>query len=487
MFKSKRHLLLAALLASLSLWPFQSLGRLRLWLFPVSLCFFLQLLKQDQAQRETARLEADLALFFGHVANQLGAGHSLDHVLMHVAVQLHAEPFQSQDFEAALGALSAAMQAGLPLDRALKRFAGPRKHPTLRRFLSTLPVLHQEGARLAGYLRQSQMDLLAEAALKESLHATQASLRSESLILTSMPFLMRFLVGQTGFHQLAEAKSSLGLDLLVYAGSLLALWLCRHFLQLDLKRLQQAASPFPSPWLLRFPKQGGAQLFERLSPRTRGRLQHLFPKSEALLSLFWASLERMGLCFVSALLLLRLAKKASWGAFFFALLPLVHALILLYQARQHALEWMQLSYPPFLHMLSQVLLSGLSLDLALRLCLQSFGPEAAPDFQAELHEVERQLLGGRSAGKTLQALAVKLPVPELASILYACERYAKEGGSEGLELIRLRSEQAKLRYQQLMQKRLARQSLWLYLPMMLDLGLVLFVTMAPALQSFQAF
>lgn len=379
------------------------------------------------------------------------------------------------------GNLTAALQA------LLVEFPDPQVHPVLL----ALPKLSEMGGRLDRFVRDCHHSLLTFRSLEQEVRAEQGQKWAEAWILNLMPFALAMgsvlMVAPADRMSLISDPRSQLVYALVFLSACGSLILTSRFsrnprLTPAGQKLGQSAtksrgSGWPSgQWLALAYQKPPLRGFTR--PVIVALAQ--FPGSEK--SYFQMKLLLIGLAGLLALIWI-LAGIVPLLVLLAA--PLASSLLQdlnLLQKKRRVVNQYRLIYPFFLTWLVNGLLSGFSVTRVLREAGSLWrSDDPGHVLSQDLDLFHRQAEGGRPTYWITEQLALHSPVPEIQSFWLSLARYEREGNPELLNLLVLMAENSRQLLRIGKRQELEEKSLYLLIPMLLDLLAVLVLAAWPSL------
>ena len=103
--------------------------------------------------------------------------------------------------------------------------------------------------------------------------------------------------------------------------------------------------------------------------------------------------------------------------------------------------------------------------------------------KTDLLKIKHSLSVGDSAAFAITNAAENLPQEEIASILQLMARYDRDGGRELLDILEIQANASWQLYRNAMRKRLQMKNMALFIPMTVDLFVVIIMAMLPAVAN----
>lgn len=476
------------------------------WLLLCPLAYILsKSLNKYFTQKKEAEEEKEFANFLSYLSSAVSAGHNLELSLMEARNKMDKELNEASRVREAVSQVRISLFAGLGLRGALKHFTTTFRQKTIRTFAHILPSLAERGGRYDVFLQLQRDSLHKELELKAELKAEQSASVMEAFIMSLMPFILSFCLSRSAYTR--ELKNRVSTPTL--QALLLALSVIGFCLSLRLLASQPEVERFPRlclPKLLAKPAAMRKLLFQLSQSiaslygtaryhRCLTNLAYLFPHKGQVWERFillkvlisagftlssWLSTKQ-----ALALLLVPLG-------FFFPDIKMRDALRKIRSAEQA-------EYPPFLTLLAILLESGLNLERSLHLSLLAWIPETNKQAGSPAHQkrnrkksvlvhdlllLKQQLESGLPADRAMEWLAENRFHAEIAQCLFLMARFAREGGEEQIQMIKVQAMRSTDHYRNATRERLAKKSLKLLLPLTYELLLVLTIAALPAILQF---
>ena len=407
-----------------------------------------------------------------------------------------------------LQSLEQQLAAHLPLDQQLHRLSSHFPCPEAQVCFQVLPGLRRSGGQISQYIRRQLHMVSEQLSLQQDLNAANSQRQTEAVILTLLPFIL------TGL--MAASKSLSPVDnadqpimtfglMAAYVLAVLAAVLALTFLaDSGPTRSRPSAWPGKTKSQAKFLERPAKRLlafYKNVLPGTYGSrvlsvLQDQCRQSSAdsqvcYLRYFEKKILYM-LAAVCPAVLLLLAEPSLW--FCLPAGPLLMGLLqdqqILSLARWRETEY-RLDYPLFLNLIESLLQTGLSLHLALNICIDTLIPHqhqqqkpiVGPGLLQDLTDIRNQFQVGLPADLIMEKLSASCTIPEAQAAMLLMIRYDRNGGSELLNLLQMQASACWSLHHSTTKKQLEQHSLLLILPMMLDLLSVMLTALLPALAS----
>lgn len=444
--------------------------------------------KQDSQKIEQYRILLE------YLSSKLSAGFTLEASLTDAYQQLKNELGYKSTLSRSLKQLNQAILSHLDLERCLITLKENFNCQTSDAFFDVLPYLNHFGGRLDIFVKQTYRSLNAEIQMQKDIDAEQNAQKSEAIILIFLPFAFSLILIKkgTGYaHALTTATwsqmllsiifiiahLSILLALLIMAQSPTKLKTKDIFFTLSNKIKIRRISIIVSQFLLSYlPTKFGYTLSEqvRILTQNQPNAWQLFIQRKLLLGLFSILIS---------------AIFAYYGIISIAFIFIVFVSIWLLQdidiiQRENKLkQQIRIEYPNFLNSMIILLRSGLSLDKSLRLMILSHENKNKSQLKTDLLKIKHSLSVGDSAAFAITNAAENLPQEEIASILQLMARYDRDGGRELLDILEIQANASWQLYRNAMRKRLQMKNMALFIPMTVDLFVVIIMAMLPAVAN----
>lgn len=457
-------------------------------------CFFRWLRQQDEV-----RARQEFILLLDDWNARLLSGSPMELTLRQSAQRLSTTLSPQGKLYPSLLKLSQNLSSGLGVPQSLQLFSQQFDFEFSRPLLSLLPETSFRGDVLIRFLKALRQSLRKEQEMENDLQNESASTRAECLAMTGMPFIMNFLNrarSTTGtqssslspfVHCLLAFFSmmalSLALLILSHSGSAAPL---PKFPDLKAKKRSLGKQRHPTqhssrPHLSAFVPPG-------IQVKTQLALRHLYPAVPDRTQ-FWSRFCEEKVLWGSGLILL-MAFLIPFPPLLL-LIPLIPTVLSL-QLIQKDQQWSdveQSTLPQWISLLTALLGCGLTLERALQFSLKAFskGRGQRTPLQLILKRVSKNRLMGGSASALFHRLAQEQTQTDLSQIFAQMARIQQEGSLESIEILRLQNDQTQQVRRSALRRQGARRTLGLFLPMSLDLVLVILICVLPAILSFISF
>lgn len=447
-----------------------------------------------------------------HLLSRLSAGATLEHAFIEAPASLGLLLGRKSDLLAQLKRIESQLISRQPLNLLLPELIHHLPCPEAQSCFQILPALRQSGGDICQYIRQQLHLIVEQLALIRDLNAETTQRQTEALILTAMPFGLVILLRQSSdMFLLSSSSTVLGTAAMLAAFSLAMTAAVTTLssigftnLRRKSKSLQISSSARKRPELIKLIGSLSHQFYRNLLPEIYGaRLLQFLQEQSKYLKLTSAQImqtyfESKVIYFFAGLLTGILFLVAWPGQFFWPLVCSLGFVLLQDQqvfslSKSQQLEC-QLDYPAFLGLVAALLQAGVSLYIALDICLKSLQNTSAEitqmmigkSIQNDLADLGRKIRIGVPAYQAIEKLAVECPITEVQSALLLIVRYDRDGGNENLQLLQMQIAACWSMHRNSMQKQIEKQTLKLLVPMALDLVAVMIIAVAPAIQSFQS-
>ena len=457
---------------------------------PAAFLVALMLGRFLDAKQEAAKL-MQFQLLLSFLSARVASGQTLEHALTEAAPALEQELGPSNRLVRSLIVLRRQLQAQMQIDAVLAGFAKRFGSARISAQLSALVPLSRHGGRLDLFLRRSHDALNKERRMQADVTAARSQTTSETLVLLVLPFVLASAMSGEYRGELAKVPWQQAALLLIFAITVLAVIAAvaaltperpRHKPEHTKKATKKPLTRTPrllSHIYLKWLPGGLGHRLQKAAERTGGPdgfLRHLGMKRR--------------LFMLSGIL-------TAWFAVTLEISPFVYPLLYMLPCLLHDLDLRQkesicvqsyrLDLPIVLNLLVTSLESGLTLDTALA-HLPVISDASVPGSCGQaMRQVRQKLALGQTADSVLTELADLCPIPDLASALHLAARYARQGGSELISLLSVTANDSWQEYRLALQKKLERRSLYLMIPMGLDLLAVILVAVLPAIASLSTF
>lgn len=441
-----------------------------------------------------------------HLLARLSAGNTLERAFMEAPAVLGKLLGTKSALLIGLQILEQQLAAHLPLDQQLNRLSSHFPCPEAQVCFQVLPGLRRSGGQISQYIRRQLHMVSEQLSLQQDLNAANSQRQTEAVILTLLPFILTGLMfASKSFSPQDSANQPImtfGL-MAAYVLAVLAGVLALTFLaDSGSTRSRQPAWPGKTKSQAKFLERPAKRLlafYKNVLPGTYGSrvlsvLQDQWRQSpldsQACIMYYFQKKILYMLAAVCPAFLLLLAEPSLW--FCLPAVPLLMGLLqdqqILSLARWRETEY-RLDYPLFLNLIEALLQTGLSLHLALNICVDTLIPHqlqkpiVGPGLLQDLTEIRNQFQVGLPADLIMEKLSASCKIPEAQAAMLLMIRYDRNGGAELLNLLQLQASACWNLHHSTTKKQLEQHSLLLILPMMLDLLSVMLTALLPALAS----
>lgn len=512
---------LAIGLAWVSSLPFAQPGYWRTGLVLTGAFLFFLAMRQWTGQRQARQMMEQYQVLMAYLSSRLAVGETLERALLGAGPAIDNQLASHSPLRRGLRQLDRQIRAQVDLEQALNALLDRAVCPPVRPFLSILPHLRQMGGQMDAFVRNSHRMLAEQIALEQDIAAEQSQKSAEALILMILPFALAAILGGSadGYAQMSlqQASGKIGMALAYLLACLAVVWTIYLLgnptgnratsdqpgkpTRGRVNRLQQNLSKgLRNLYQSRYLGHWGALLLGRIEDRnwqatdsitTYMNQKIVYLLAGSCLGLGWSIISWLppAIFWLPGLLFSGLQDAQAWNA---------------WQQRKNQYR---LAYPAFLNWIVVLLQAGFSLDKTLTVAAQAWLPQRArsqnrlvdrrkvrqrslpfsqayPGHQliaADLHFLQQQQQAGRPCTWILGQLAEKNPIIEVQSTLHMLVRYDREGGRELLDLLAMQTANSWNLQRNGLRKALEIRSLQLLLPMMIDLVVVLFIAILPAM------
>lgn len=486
---------------------------LRLLLALPAATLLLLALRRQQTARKLLLAREQFKWFLELLLTRLSAGATLEHAISDTLPGMRQMLGGKSSFIKALDALDQQLKARRPLEALLPFLSRQINCPEADYFFQLLPELQRTGSQTAPFVRQHLHMVSEQLSLQQEIKSETAQRRTEAALLAAMPFIMvlllrsgfddttRTVMGQPAGVAGSAAACVIALAAVILTVSLLAAQTAGPAAPLtlpDWKRAPgrirhatgQALHRLYRDWL---PAAYGTRLLQALTELGRqqpGQDQH--QDDPLFITRYFARKTNLMLVSLLPAALFCVAVPGAW--LLLLILPLAMAGLhdqQVFRLRRQILDDYRLAYPILLNLLTALLQAGLSVHRSLQIACACLRPpdQAATARQAglpaDLDTVHRQMQTGRPAGRILEGLVTRCPLPEAQAALLLLLRYEQSGGADTIQLLTLQANACWSLYRNSTRKQLEQQSLRLLLPMAMDLVAVLITALLPAVLSLQ--
>lgn len=465
--------------------------RLLLFLAPLAaLALAFSLERFIKGKKEAAHL-AHFQQLLSLLASRVSAGQTLESALTEAAPTLEKELGPKNTMVGALFTLRQQMLAHISQEAALSGLATHFKLNRIRTQLAVLSPLSRHGGRLDVFLRRSHDALNKERQMQLDVAAERSQTSSETAVLLVLPYVVAAAMsGQysdtfsaLAWHRLASAVI---FTLTIVAACSAILIVSPEREKRKRAKAKRLSAPKRPPTFFR-------HIYLHLLPaglgyRLKRMAETVYPDSQVP---FDAHLARKPtLLLLGAIVVLLVSQMTTLSPFIYPLillLPLISHDYDLYLKEKARVESYRLLLPVILNLLAVLLESGLTLDTALKVLPLQHIDDTPPGAGYALKRMRQKLQLGESSDLALTELAERCPIADLSAALHLAARYQRQGGHELIELLQQTAENSWQIYRQAMRTRLEKRSLYLMLPMGLDLLAVIAIAVMPAIASFSLY
>ena len=439
-----------------------------------------------------------------HLLSRLSAGATLEHAFIAAPSSLGVLLGRKSVLLDQLKRIEIQLLSRQPLDLLLPGLIPSLPCSEAQSFFRILPVLRQSGGDICQFIRQELRLIIELLVLYRDLNTETTQRQTEALILTLMPFALAVLLRQSSDMFAPQSFSTPG-AVAMLAAFILAMTAAVLTLSSigfadphhKSKSLPVSATKITKHRLFQFLGSIGHQIYRNWLPEIYGsrllqilqeQAKHPFQLGTDIIQIYF---KTKALYFLAGLLPGALMLIACPGQFFW--IPACSFSFVLLQDQQvftlsknQRLDC-QLDYPPFLGLVAALLQAGLSLHIALDICLKTMQNSTTKNIHSDLASLNKSIKIGVPAYQAIEKLAADCPVTEVQSALLLIVRYDRDGGHENLQLLQMQIAACWSMHRNSMQKQVEKQTLKLLVPMALDLVAVMVTAVAPVIQSFQSF
>ncbi|NLZ71734.1 MAG: type II secretion system F family protein [Clostridiaceae bacterium] len=429
-----------------------------------------------------------------YLSSRLSAGYTLEACLTDAYSHLRNELGYKSALSKSLKKLNQAISSHLDLDRCLIILKNNFNCQTSDAFFDVLPYLNHYGGRLDIFVKQTYRTLNAEIQMQKDIASEQNAQKSETIILIFLPFLFSLILIKkgTGYaYALNDANWSQALLSIIFIVAHLSI-LCALlimsqsptklktkdiFLTMPIKPSFKKISIQISQFLLSYmPTKLGYALSEniRILTQNQPNAWQLYTQRKSIFTVIFTLIT-------SLFAYLKIISPAFIFIIFIGTWILQDLDII--QRENKLKQQIRIEYPNFLNSMVILLRSGLSLDKSLRLMILSQESKSQSQLKSDLLKIKHDLSVGDSAAYAVMSIAENLPQEEIASILQLMARYDRDGGKELLDILEIQANSSWQLYRNAMRKRLQTKNMALFIPMTVDLFVVIIMAMLPAIAS----
>ncbi|MGI6089841.1 MAG: hypothetical protein ACOYEL_00370 [Saccharofermentanales bacterium] len=449
------------------------------------------------SRREQMKLD-EAEQFLAYLSGQISSGRTLERALLDAPANLKEQFGTRSRLVRLLDRLRRQLLAQGDLVAGLQDLDRSYSCTRLSQDLAILPWLRKYGGHIDVYLRESHRQIYTEIALKSEVEAENSQKTTEAAVMCFLPFLFGLLLFRqninpdqtavtTGwwilagfiFHLIALLTISLTLSIIarpqIRSGKT-----GQH--QADSTAEPGKTYPRLSAFYLKLLPVGLGYKISRIvrfsDPTQPGEnLWHKYLKQKV---------KYLFCGFAVALLLFISRTVPLWFVpIAIIIFPLLQDLLVLSE-EQNNKQFYRLSYPPFLSMLSLLMESGLTLQIALGLSIDATKKLVCGQrLGTELELAQKSVEAGVTGAEAVRKLAALCPLPEISAALRCAARYDQQGSGELLSLLGMQSAASWQIYRNGLRRQLEQRALFLFLPMGMALINVLAIAVVPALASFQ--
>ncbi len=435
--------------------------------------------------------------FLGYLSGQAASGYTLERSFLDAAGALKEQLGLRSKLVRLLVRLRQQIHSQVELPAALNQLAEAYSCSRLSMDLAILPYLRQYGGQIDFYLRESHRQLYMEIDMKAEVAAENSQKTTEAGIMGVLPFLFGIIL----FRQYLGSEGEPGFSWLPAAGTIFHIFAV-FILSITLIIMARSAAKKNQASISYYETGTGKQakfsrasaVYLKLMPASFSyRITNLIRRSgtEQETAQIWQHYIYKKVIYlifgiIISMFLLVIRALPIWllplPIIFF---PLLQDLYLLSQEQQSKQVY-RLSYPPFLNVLSILMESGLTLEIALELSIKAIDNiSSAQLIKNDLRRAQKSIKAGATAAQAVKSLADKCPLLEISSALRCAARYDQQGSAELLNLLNMQAAAGWQIYRNGLRRQLEQKSLLLFIPMGLALLNVLAIAVIPALASFQ--
>ena len=448
------------------------------------------------SRAEQVKLE-EAEQLLAYLSGQAASGYTLERSLLDAAGALKEQLGPRSKLVRLLTRLRQQILSQTELSSALNQLADDYECPRLSLDMTILPYLRQYGGHMDVYLRESHRQLYLEIGVKAEVASENSQKTTEAVIMG----ILSFLFGITLFKQNLDSAGEQGFGWLPTAGIIFHVFSV-FILSVTLNIIAKSVVPKNQTVISyyqagacpksKFIKVSAAYL--KLMPASFSyKITNLISRSgsEQETEQIWQQYiyKKIVYLFCGIILSMFLLMTGVLPIWLIPVtvifLPLLQDLSLLSQEQQSKQAY-RLAYPPFLNVLSLLMESGLTLQIALELSIKAINKiGSAQPIMKDLKTAQKSIRAGGTAAQAVRSLADKCLLPEISSALRCAARYDQQGSSELLTLLNMQAAAGWQIYRNGLRRQLEQRSLLLFIPMGLALLNVLAIAVIPALASFQ--
>lgn len=449
------------------------------------------------SRREQTKLD-EAEQFLAYLSGQISSGRTLERALLDAPASLKEQFGMRSRLVRLLDRLRRQLLAQSDLSAGLQELDRSYSCARLSQDLAIVPWLRKYGGYLDVYLRESHRQIYMEIALKSEVEAENSQKTTEAAVMCFLPFFFGLLLFRqtvnpdqaavtadwrtfAGFIFHLVTLLTISLTLLIMAGSQIRSGRTRRSQAISAAEPEKTYPRLSAFYLKLLPAGLGYKISRIVRYRNPAQPadslwhQYLRQKVKYLICGFAVSL----LFFVSRAVPLWLVPLII------VIFPILQDLLVLREEENNK-QFYRLSYPPFLSMLSLLMESGLTLQIALGLSIDATKKLVCGQrLGTELELAQKAVETGVTAAEAVRKLADQCPLPEISAALRCAARYDRQGSGELLSLLGMQSAASWQIYRNGLRRRLGQRALLLFLPMGMALTNVLAIAVVPALASFQ--
>ncbi|HHU07179.1 MAG TPA: hypothetical protein GXZ59_02415 [Clostridiaceae bacterium] len=448
------------------------------------------------SRAEQVKLE-EAEQLLAYLSGQAASGYTLERSLLDAAGALKEQLGLRSKLVRLLARLRQQILSQMELSSAFNQLADNYACPRLSMDLIILPYLRQYGGNMDVYLRESHRQLYLEIGVKAEVASENSQKTTEAVIMG----LLSFLFGLTLFRQHLDSAGEQGFDWLPAAGVIfhaISIFVLSATLIIIAKSVMPKNQADVSSHQLRAGKKTrftkASAVYLKLMPASFSyKVTNLISRSgtEQEIEQIWQDYIYKKITYLfcgialSVILLTSRALPIWLIPVTIVFFPLLQDLSLLSREQQNKQAY-RLVYPPFLNVLSLLMESGLTLQIALELSIRAIDKTSSAQLiKKDLKMAQESIKAGATAAQAVRSLADKCPLPEISSALRCAARYDLQGSSELLTLLNMQAAAGWQIYRNGLRRQLEQRSLLLFIPMGLALLNVLAIAVTPAVASFQ--
>lgn len=451
-----------------------------------------------QAGRDKIKWE-ESEQFLGYLSGQISSGYTLERALLDAPSALKEQMGRRGKLVKLLNILRRQLLAQTDLSSALLQLDHSFACSRLSQDLAILPWLSQYGGQMDVYLRESHRQIYMETALRAEVEAENSQKTTEALVMSFLPLIFGALLFKQHINPQSIATTSGWIKLSGFVFQIVTLVTISLTLMIMSKpQLRNTKSievkPKNKNQVPRKFYKKSASIYLKLLPASFGyRLNRIVRQSESEQTtdhLWQQYLQKKFLYLLCGLLIgfiLLVSGEAPWWVVVLAIFifPVLQDLGAFNSAKKQKQAY-RLIYPPFLSMLSLLMESGLTLQIALDLSIKATkNIIGSGQVSSDLEHARNSLESGITASQAVRGLANRCPLPEISAALRCAARYDQQGSAELLTLMSMQTVAGWHIYRNGLRRQLEQRSLLLFLPMGMALLNVLAIAVVPALASFQ--